>query len=83
MTGPWDFSLSPDHKKSVGRRWGKIGQIFSRAAKIGQSAQGRVLVAGNLDRVLALFGGLMDRLEISRHVSLVHRPFNGLHSIIS
>jgi hypothetical protein len=59
------------------------GSYFSSAAKIGQLAQGRVLQEAADIWDFAFRGDLKARLDISKQVFRVHRPFNGLHSITS
>jgi hypothetical protein len=58
-------------------------RYFSRAASMGQFAQGSVRDAAVLSRDLAFLGPLLPLLDISRHVLRVQRPFSCLHSMSS
>ena len=58
-------------------------RYFSRAASMGQFAQGSVRDDAVLSRDLAFLGPLQALLDISRHVLRVQRPFSCLHSMSS
>jgi len=60
-----------------------VGNYFSRAARMGQFAHGKVFAKGTFTCDLALRGAFRPLLEISRHVCRVQRPFRVLHSISS